>query len=323
MSSENGLVYSYILQGGKGRHIGWDGIENWTSEQGLLWLHLDYKNPGCKKWLQEKSGLDLVSCEALLAEETRPRIVSSPRSFLLILRGVNGNPGEDPEDMVSIRMWAEENRIITMRHRKVMAITDMNERIEKGVGPESASDFLVTLIGKLVDRMGDVISEIDDQVDELEDQVLTEESRELRPRLAILRRQTISLRRYISPQRDVLSRLQNERIDWLNDYDRVRMREIAERTSRFVDDLDAARDRATITQEELNSRLAEQSNKTMYILAIVTAIFLPLGLITGLLGINVGGMPGADNDHAFWFVGLMLIAFAFIQYLIFKRRKMI
>jgi zinc transporter len=323
MSTENGLVYSYILQHGKGRHIGWKEVRQWTSEQGMLWLHLDYKDPGSKNWLLQESGLDAVSCEALLAVETRPRIVSSPNAFLLILRGVNCNPGAEPEDMVSIRMWAEEHRIITMRHRKVMAINDMDARIEKGEAPSSVSEFIVTFIGSLIDRMGDVISDLDDRVDELEDLVLTEESRELRPRLADLRRQTISLRRYISPQRDVLSRLQNERIDWLNEYDRVRMREIAERTSRFVDDLDAARDRATITQEELNSRLSEQSNKTMYILAIVTAIFLPLGLITGLLGINVGGMPGVDNDHAFWIVGLMLVAFAFIQYLVFKRRKML
>ena len=76
------------------------------------------------------------------------------------------------------------------------------------------------------------------------------------------------------------------------------IREIAERTSRFVEDIDAAKDRAAITQEELNSRLSEQMNKAMYVLSIVAAIFLPLGLLTGLLGINVGGIPGAENKWA-------------------------
>jgi zinc transporter len=323
MNIENGLVFSYILKGGSGRHLEWEQVKLWNPAQGILWLHLDFKNERVRKWLFEESGIDAVFCEALLAEETRPRIVSSSNSLLLILRGVNCNPGADPEDMVSIRMWFDEHRIISMRHRRVMAIDDMNKSIEIGKGPDSANDFLVMVANRLADRIGDVLSAINDSVDELEELVMTEESYELRPKLANLRRQTISMRRYISPQRDVMARLQTERISWLSDIDKVHIREIAERTARFIDDLDSARDRAAITQEELNNRLSEQMNKTMYILSIVAAIFLPLGLITGLLGINVGGIPGTENKFAFAYVSVFLIAFAFTLYLVFKRKRWI
>ncbi len=323
MSIKSGLVYSYILNDGGSKSIDWQEAKQWNSSQGVLWLHLDYADDGVKKWLFEESGIDAVSCEALIADETRPRVVTSSDSLLLILRGVNCNPGADPEDMVSIRMWFDEHRIISMRHRRVMAVNDINKSIEAGKGPSSANDFMVMVANKLVDRMADVISDIDDAVDELEDLVLTGESYELRPRLANLRRQTISMRRYISPQRDVLARLQNERISWLSDIDRVRIREIAERNARFVDELDSARDRAAITQEELNNRLSEQMNKTMYILSIVAAIFLPLGLITGLLGVNVGGIPGTENQYGFAAVTIALVIFAYIQYLVFKRKRWI
>jgi zinc transporter len=321
MELEEGLVFSFILKDGKGRHVNWEGIKKWDPDQGILWLHLDFKDEGVEKWLLEESGIDPVSCEALLAEETRPRILSYPDALLLILRGVNCNPGAEPEDMVSIRMWLDEHRIISMRHRKVMAIDDIRKSAEEGKAPHSVNDFMVTVASRIADRMGDVISEIDDGVDELEDLVLVGESYELRPKLANLRRQTISLRRYIAPQRDVLTRLQNERVSWLNDIDRVRIREVAERTARFVDELDADRDRAAITQEELNNRLSEQMSKTMYILSIVAAIFLPLGLVTGLLGINVGGIPGTENKFAFVFVTVFLIVFALAQYLFFKRKR--
>ncbi len=127
----------------------------------------------------------------------------------------------------------------------------------------------------------------------------------------------------MAPQRDVLARLQNERFSWLNDIDRVRIREIAERTARFIDDIDSARDRAAITQEELNNRLSEQMNKTMYVLSIVAAIFLPLGLLTGLLGINVGGIPGTESKIAFALVTLLLVGIAFVEFWIFRRRKWI
>ncbi len=169
--------------------------------------------------------------------------------------------------------------------------------------------------------MGDVVAEMDDAVDELEDEVLHAESSELRPKLAGLRRQTISLRRYIAPQRDVLARLQHERIPWLKDIDRVHIREIAERTARFVEDIDSARDRAAITQEELNNRLSEQMNKAMYVLSIIAAIFLPLGFLTGLLGINVGGIPGGENQWAFALVSLFLFVIALVLIWNFKRIK--
>ncbi|WP_300319474.1 zinc transporter ZntB [Accumulibacter sp.] len=316
-------MFAYILEEGCGQAIGWQRVKTWEPGQGLLWLHLDYADEGAKRWLVEESGIDDVSCAALMAVETRPRVVAAADTLLLILRGINFNPGADPEDMVAVRMWFDEHRIISMRHRRVMAMDDINRTIEAEKGPLSSGDFLVMAASKLTDRMADVIGDIDDGVDELEDTVLTEESHELRPRLANLRRQTISMRRYISPQRDVLARLQNERVSWLNELDRVRIREIAERTARFVDDLDSARDRAAITQEELNSHLSEQMNKTMYVLSIVAAIFLPLGLITGLLGINVGGIPGTENQFAFAYVSILLVVFALVQYVLFKRKKWI
>jgi zinc transporter len=322
MGEDNGLVFSYLLDGkGGGQTVDWQKIKRWSPEEGTLWMHLNYASENVQKWLTEGSGLSPISCEALLAEETRPRVVSSSDGLLLILRGVNCNPGADPEDMVCLRMLFDETRVITMRHRRVMAIEDIHKAIESGKGPVSAADFLSTVCERITDRMGDVIADIDDRVDELEGTVLTAESRELRPELANVRRQTISLRRYISPQRDVLARLQNERIPWLNDIDRVHIREIGERTSRFVDDIDSARDRAAITQEELSNRLSEQMNKAMFLLAIIAAIFLPLGLLTGLLGINVGGIPGAENPWAFSAVTLFLVAVAMVLILVFKRLK--
>jgi zinc transporter len=322
MSERGGLIFAYVLDGnGGGRIIDWDQLKQWSPEQGALWLHLDYESEKVQKWLNEESGLNSISCEALLADETRPRILSSSDGLLLILRGVNCNPGADPEDMVSLRMWFDENRILSMRHRRVMAIEDIHRAIESGKGPSDSADFLITVAKRIADRMGDVIADIDDSVDELEDTVLTAESYELRPKLANLRRQTISLRRYIAPQRDVLARLYSERIPWLKDTDKGHIREIAERTTRFVEDIESARDRAAITQEELNNRLSEQMNKAMYILSIVAAIFLPLGLITGLLGINVGGIPGTESHLAFGIVSAVLVAIAVALIWVFRRAR--
>lgn len=72
--------------------------------------------------------------------------------------------------------------------------------------------------------------------------------------------------------------------------------------TRYVEGLDALRERAAVTNDELSTRLAEAMNRRMYILSVVAAVFLPLGLITGLLGVNVGGLPGTHNEWGFWIV---------------------
>ncbi|MEJ2220752.1 MAG: zinc transporter ZntB [Desulfobacterales bacterium] len=324
MNEGNAIVYAYLLDGkGGGEAVDRKAIDNWNPSQGLLWIHLDLKIDDTRVWLENESGLHQITRESLLDQDTRPRNIVSDEGLLLILRGVNCNPGEDPEDMVAIRMLFSEHRIITTRYRRVMAIQDINNAINANKGPCSAGDFLVMVAERIADRMGDIVADIDDSVDELEDTVLTAEIHELRSILADLRRKAISLRRYIAPQRDVLFRLIQERISFLNDIDRAHLREVAERTARFVEDVDSARDRASITQEELNNKLSEQMNKAIYTLSIVAAIFLPLGLLTGLLGINVGGIPGAENRWAFALVVLILIGIATGLLVWFKKIKWI
>lgn len=154
----------------------------------------------------------------------------------------------------------------------------------------------------------------------MEDAILEKEQAALRTELSQVRRMIIGLRRYLVPQRELLSRLQNERVEWLSDVDRLHLREATECVIRSVEDLDAARDRATLAQEELNARLSEQMTRTIYVMSIVATIFLPLGLITGLLGINVGGIPGAETTWAFTFVCILLLAMAAVVYFIFKRK---
>ena len=319
---ESALIFAYLLNGeGGGVQVGWDEINNWTAMNGSLWIHIDYKHEEAQQWFAEKSGLDPIVAEALLAEDTRPRCTPYPSGQLIILRGVNLNPGADPDDMISVRLWIEKSRIISIRHRKVMAIDDIRKAIAVGDGPITAGDFLTQLTKGLAYRIGDVMTQVDDAVDALEDEVIEQGSYQHRSKLSALRRQIIRLRRYLAPQREVMTRLLTEKVSFLSDSDRIHLRETTEHITRYVEDLDSAKDRAAVCQEELESRMGAQTNKTLYILSIITAIFLPLGLITGLLGINVGGIPGSENPFAFIFVCLLLVIIVIGQIMIFRKKS--
>jgi zinc transporter len=320
--NNDGLINAYILDGeGGGRRVGWKEIQEWTPTAGLLWVHLNLSAPEAQRWIKEESQLEDVVGDALLAEESRPRITGFDDGLLLALRGVNLNPGADPQDMVSLRIWAEKRRIITTRRRKLLSVADLRSAIEKGKGPRTSGEFLEDVADRLMYYMGTVINELEDKMADLEEAVLTAESHELRPKLASIRRDAINLRRYMAPQREAISRLQSEKISWLTDEDRVRLREVYDHLTRYLEDLDAGRERAAVIQEELVSRLSEQMDKRMYVLSMVAAIFLPLGFFTGLLGINVGGIPGAEYKAGFAIFCLLLVGLVIAEIVIFKKKK--
>lgn len=320
--NETGLVLSYLLDGkGGGKRLDWEEIRAWEAEQGLLWVHLNRDSADSREWLQHQSGVDSLVAEAMLAESTRPRCVQMNGGIMVFLRGVNLNPGSDPEDMVSIRLWLQENRIISVRTRRVLSADDLRASLERGQGPTDVGDFVVQLAERLVSRMSEVVNDVDDEVDRLQDMVLEAESHKLRTELNRLRREIIALRRYLAPQRDALNNLTLVKVAWLAERDRLQLREEADRVTRYVEDLDTARERAAVTQEELSNRLAEQMNIRMYVLSMVAAIFLPLGFLTGLFGINVGGIPLAESPQGFVDIVLILLAITLIQVLLFRWRR--
>ncbi|MFA6815450.1 MAG: zinc transporter ZntB [Lentisphaeria bacterium] len=322
MKNTTGLVFAVVLDGkGGAKKILSKDIAKWRPEDGVLWLHLDYKKKDAKQWLRHDNTLDSTIIESLTTEETRPRSFVYKGGMMLILRGINLNPGAELDDMISIRLWIDAGRIITLRHRNVTAIDDLQKALEAQNGPTGPGTFLEELCDGMTIRMGDAISDIDDAVDALEDEVLAVPNREFRHKIADIRRTAIAMRRYLAPQRDVMVRLYNEKVDWLNDIERMRLREISDRVTRYVEDLDSIRERASVTQEELNNHLAEQMNKTMYVLSIVAGLFLPLGLLTGLFGINVGGIPGTENKWAFVIFCILLLGIAGAEIWLFKRKK--
>jgi zinc transporter len=296
-------------------------IQDWRANDGLLWLHLDVAEQPPRKWLRENIGLDPVVVEALCADETRPRSLSIGDGLLAVLRGVNMNPGDDPEDMVSIRLWIEHDRIVSTRRRKLLSVQDVKTQLEQGTGPGTSGDFLSQLVGRLADRIGDFVDTIEERLATVEEADARETVQVRRRSLAALRRQIASVRRFVAPQRDALDRLYRNPGNLLSDAETNRLREEADRVTRYLEDLDLARERAMVLQEELMNELAQMQNTRMYVLSVVAAIFLPLTFVTGLLGMNVGGLPGVDSPRGFLVALVVMVATSAAMLIYFRHRK--
>lgn len=320
----NPILYAYDFDGQGGGEVISDTKEaSLKIEQDeLAWVHLDVNNPETKEWLEkELSYLDAFVVSALIAEETRPRITEINDGALIILRGVNLNENANPEDMVSIRLWVDSHRIISVERRSLKAAHEISEKIKKGTGPTDAGRFITMLITLLFERMEPVISELDDRTDHIEEQILDSADMTLRENIIDIRKKAIILRRYMAPQKDAIGQLRLSEQNWIKPEYKRHLQENYDRILRYVEDLDAIRERAQIVKDELANILSDRLNKNMYVLSVIAAIFLPLGFLTGLLGVNVGGIPGADNIDAFWIFCAILIVLVVVQIAFFKKQK--
>ena len=316
------FLHSCILDRSGGAHeVDLPSMMQWAKDQGILWVHIDIGDDASRRWLTNASGLEQSIADALLAEETRPRSFSTEQGLLVVLRGVNTNPGDDPEDMVSIRLWIEHDRIISTRRRSLLTVIDVRESLNEGNGPKTTGGFLVALTGRLADRIGDFVDSIEDRVSDAEDKIATQDQTAFRQTVTALRQQIASVRRFLAPQRDALDRLYRQPGAWLSDLEIQELREEADRITRYLEDLELARERTMVLREEFLGQLAQEQNSRMYVLSVVAAIFLPLTFVTGLLGMNVGGLPGLDNPKGFFGSVVIMVLAAAALFTVFRWKK--
>lgn len=323
MNTETGIIHAVSIgDNGLGQSLTPGQIPGYLKNHQLFWVHFQVDNPGARAWIErEAPDIDPLILDALTAEETHPRMVAMNDGILLILRGINHNPGAEPEDMVSVRIWADKSKIISMQMRNSGAVEDMKQKILNGKGPRTAGGFIWMLIALLIERMEPVLSELDDRLVDIEELVIEHPDKSERQEISAIRKEAITLRRYIAPQREVLNALRMQEIGLFDIKSKRRLQEAHDRTNRYVEDLDLQRERAQIIKDELSTALSDKLNKNLYVLSVVAAIFLPLTFITGLLGINVAGIPGADNPKAFGIVMGILAVVVFTQISIFRRLK--
>lgn len=317
------MRFASVLDGRGGcNELGWAEVDAWTPEAGFLWIHLERDTDAATTWVQKRSAVDPLVAEALLAADSRPQVEAFDDGLLVVLRGVN-LAEQDEAELVPIHIWIDQHRLISLRDKDhaLSALRDIRLALTAGRGPRVAGGLLVQIAEKVGRDLEPVLDKLDGQVEALEDEIMDRASADLRRTLAGLRRQAIHLRRYLGPQREALYRLRNEDTPVLDERDRMRLRCVLDRVARHLEDLDAFRDRTTILHEDLAAQIGESIAKTSNRLTGLAALLLPPGLVAGLLGANIGGIPGQGNPYAFLEMLAIVLVIAFVQWLILRKMR--
>lgn len=316
------FAFEFTPDGGAKR-LSWQDIVSGPAERPGVrrWLHLNRLSPEVRTWLTETSGIDPLIDRSLLQEDTRPRAAKQGNGMLINLRGVNLNEGSQPEDMIAIRMWMTDTVVVSLRAFRIKAAEDLRDAIMGGEVPESNGAIIAFIAARLTDRIEPVVAELDARSDDFEDELLEPGAALPKTALADFRRKVLAIRRYIIPQREALSQLAREGESLFSHNEILHLREVADRVTRIGEELDSIRERSIVLQEQMIEERAERMNQRLFVLAIISSVFLPLGFVTGLFGVNLGGIPGASDPLGFATLCVVMLTLTGLLLILFRRMR--
>lgn len=313
-------VLSFYLFDGKG------GVRKIEEEEaatppakGFVLAAGNVKAPAFQVWLKKELGA--FNADLMTVQNSRSRCTVLDDKAHVVMRVVR--PGADPDDIGRqlLSLWLEKGRVTVASELNIPEFLGIANWEQVHHAPQTPADLLVRLGLRAADRLEPLIERLGDRLDHIEEQLLAGKPADVRVRLAELRRTLINFRRMVWPLRDVLNTLEIEDVSFLTDRDRVRLREAAARASRLGEELQALSERAVLVHEQILDTRAEQMNKTMLVLTAVTVILLPLTVISGMLGMNVAGIPFADEPWAFGGVAGGLVIIAVLIFVVMRKAK--
>ncbi len=320
----NPIVFAYSFDlDGKATKLNSKRVAQELENEGLSWVHLDANSANTAQWLQQKVGyLDHLIIDALIAEETRPRVMEFESGLLIILRGINLNKNSEPEDMISIRIWVDADRIITLQRRELQSLFDVQKQIEGGKTIKNSAEFVYSLIYQTLFSTSPFLYGLGEKVDDLEEKIMNTHDVMFREEILQIRTSLTTFKRYLVPQREAIAKLKICDQKWINSWAKRHFQENLDQITMMIEEVDETRDRAQILHDEIFHGLSEKLNRSMYILSLVSSVFIPLTFFTSIFSVNIGGLPGLDKESAFWLMMVSMFFMAAAQVLLFKRKKL-
>lgn len=287
---------------------------------GFLWLHLQGRDEQDLAFIKSQPDIPDVAAGALAATETRPRCDRIDEGAIVNLRGPGDCDPADSDRLVSIRFWVTAAKVTSLSRRPITALGEVIRKFEAGKIHDSG-DLVAAFAWAISTQLDPEVSALGDRLDEVESDMEPNKLYRLRREITAVRSEAISFRRFVAPNRDALRTLAAQDFEWLADDDKLHIVEAADRFARMAEELEAVRERAALLHEQITDLRAEQTDQRALYISVVAFIFLPLTFVTGLLGMNVEGIPYAHSHWSFWGVVIFCIGVGVAVMLWFWRRN--
>lgn len=275
---------------------------------GFVWLHLNLTHAGALPWLQRHAALAENFLEAQQAGSRSSRIERISDELFAVLNDVTFDFAFDVGDVSSLWMQVSEHLVLSARRAPLRSVDRLRMAVKRGDRLRSSVALLDHLLRDQADELQRIVRQATERVDDIEDALLAGRQAGHEAEVAALRRLMVRLQRLLAPEPSALLRMLSHPPAWVTEQDQQQLQQASEEFALVLRDIQALQERIRAVQDETSARVAQENNRTLYVLTMVTVLALPINLVSGLFGMNVGGLPLLESRHGFWIVvGLIVL----------------
>lgn len=312
-----GLLYGFRFRpGGSGREVGsaeaLGCLQQPDTPGEFIWLHLNLAHASCERWMKANLDLPEEFFEALHEGSRSTRIEHIDSALLAVVNDVVFDFNMVSTDISTLWVCARGHLLITARLQPLRSVDRLRSSVKRGEPFRSPLELLVHLFRDQGEVLTQFLRKTNISVDHIEDQLLSHRVSNNRSELGAMRRVLVRLQRLLALEPGSLMRLLHKPPAWLQEEDVQELRQSTEESALVISDLTALGERIKLLQEEIAANLNEQSSRTLYTLTVVTVLALPINIVAGFFGMNVGGIPLASNPQGFWVLVGVVATFTLI-----------
>jgi zinc transporter len=304
--ADDGLICGYHFEPDGGVHT----VASTTEAQalmaqaapGFLWLHMNLSHAASARWLRAHGGLSENFFEALVDGSRSARIERDEDALFAVLNDVTFDFSFDAKEVESLWVNVTRNLVITARRRPLRSVDRLRTSVRNGAAMLGSVELLDHLLRDQADELQRILRRASERLDDIEDEVLAGRHQRHGTELAGLRRLMVRLQRLLTPEPSALARVLSRPPAWMTSDDLQQLTQANEEFSLVLRDIAALQDRIKLMQDESATKVAEENNRSLYMLTMVTVLALPINLTSGLFGMNVGGIPFAEAPAGFWWM---------------------
>jgi zinc transporter len=274
---------------------------------GIVWLHFNLSNARARQIIAQFAFLPAELRETFCNHEQRRRVEVVDGGVLAVFSDLTFEEASEPAEVATLWCYLAGRLFLTGRTHPLQTPDRLRAAVRTGLRVGTAGELLIWILNRRTSSLRDLEVSMSEQVGDIEDEILGGRIREQREQLGRIRRYCAQLRRHFGPDRTAFRRLLQQAPAALGPEEIEGLRNEIEDLGFLVDEAAELYERSKLLQEELASRVAENTGRSLYVLAILSAVFLPMTLITGIFGMNVAGLPGLSHHSAFWWVLLLIL----------------
>lgn len=292
-----------------------------TAAGAFLWLHFNLSHAQAERWLLRHAGLSGIFFETLREGLHSTRIERADDSLIAVINDVHFDFSFEPSEISTLWISVGPRLVVTARTQPLRSVDALRTAVKAGEAPRSSTELLEHLLRVQADVLVKIVRDVTGRIDEIEDALLAGRLDHKRARLGELRRVLVRLQRLLAPEPAALFRLLQSPPAWMAEPDVLELRGSTEEFSVVLRDMVGLQERIKLLQEEIAADVNEDNNRSLFVLTVVTVLALPINILAGLFGMNVGGIPLADHRHGFWIVVAIVMSFTAVAAWVAFRKK--